>query len=306
MFVGFDTSNYTTSVAVLDDSNKIVQQKKILQVKQGEKGLRQSDAVFQHTVNLPTLVDNIEFADIKGVGVSVRPRSIEGSYMPCFLVGKAVATSVAKTNNVNLYETSHQIGHVLAALYSCNKLELVKDKFIAFHLSGGTTEALLVEPDENEVIKATLVAKSNDLKAGQAIDRAGVMLGMKFPCGKELDDLAKLSDKQFNIKPSMDGLNCSLSGVENKAKRMFDNKEKSADIAKFVLTYIAKTVEAMLFNVIVEYGDMPILFSGGVSSNSLLRNTILSKFDAFFADPIFSCDNAAGLAVYAKLKHGRD
>ena len=306
MFVGFDTSNYTTSVAVLDDSNKIVQQKKILQVKQGEKGLRQSDAVFQHTVNLPTLVDNIDFVDIKGVGVSVRPRSIEGSYMPCFLVGKAVATSVAKTNNVNLYETSHQIGHVLAALYSCNKLELVKDKFIAFHLSGGTTEALLVEPDENEVIKATLVAKSNDLKAGQAIDRAGVMLGMKFPCGKELDDLAKLSDKQFNIKPSMDGLNCSLSGVENKAKRMFDNKEKSADIAKFVLTYIAKTVEAMLFNVIVEYGDMPILFSGGVSSNSLLRNTILSKFDAFFADPIFSCDNAAGLAVYAKLKHGRD
>ncbi len=306
MFVGFDTSNYTTSVAVLDDSNNIIQQKQILTVKQGEKGLRQSDAVFQHTVNIPKLVSNLDYSNIQGVGVSTRPRSIEGSYMPCFLVGQAVATGVAKTNNVSLYTTSHQVGHILAALYSCNKLDLVNERFIAFHLSGGTTEALIVEPDDDEVIKATLVAKSNDLKAGQAIDRVGVMLGMTFPCGKQLDELARTSQKEYKIKPSMNGCDCSLSGVENKAKQMLEKNEEGCDIAKFVLTYVANSVEAMLSKLVDEYGDLPIVFSGGVSSNSLLREKILSKFNAYFAKPEFSCDNAAGIAVYAKLKQGRD
>ena len=307
MFIGFDTSNYTTSVAVLHNDN-IEQQKQLLSVKQGEKGLRQSDAVFQHTVNMPILMDKLDFEkfdSIEAVGVSTRPRSVEGSYMPCFLVGENVAVSVAKTHNVPLYKTSHQVGHILAALYSCDAIDLIDRDFIAFHLSGGTTEALLVTPDEENIINTKLIAQSSDLKAGQAIDRVGVMLGMQFPCGKALDELSKLSDKKYNIKPSVKGADCSLSGVENKAKQMLDNGENPEDIANFVLSYICKSVESMLCEIICKYGDLPVVFSGGVSSNSMLREVIKSKYNAYFAKPEYSCDNASGVAIYARLKHKR-
>lgn len=301
MVLGFDTSNYTTSVATYHN-NKIVQQKQVLSVKQGEKGLRQSDAVFQHTVNMPKLVENMDFTNIEAVGVSTRPRNIDGSYMPCFLVGENVATAVAKTHGVPLYKTSHQVGHILAALYSVDRLDLVDEKFIAFHLSGGTTEALLVTPDSEEIVKAEIIAKSLDLKAGQAIDRTGVMMGLEFPCGKEIDRLSLLSNKDYKIKPSMKGLDCSLSGVENKVKLMFENNEAVEDIANFVISYVASTIDKMLNEIIKEFGNLPVLFSGGVSSNSKLRNTIQEKYGAYFAKPEFSLDNAAGVAIYADIK----
>lgn len=303
MFLGIDTSNYTTSLALFDGKN-IIQRKKVLSVKKGERGLRQSDAVFQHTVNMPLLMNELDFSSgIDSVGVSTRPRSVEGSYMPCFLVGENVATAVSKTCNVPLYKTSHQVGHILAALYSVERLDLINEKFIAFHLSGGTTEALIVTPDKDDIVKCTLVASSSDLKAGQAVDRTGVLLGLDFPCGKELDALSEKSDREFNIKPSMQGLNCSLSGVENKVKKMLADNESREDIAKFALSFVSASVLEMCKRVIKEYGELPILFSGGVSSNSLLRKTINENLNAYFAESEFSLDNASGTAVYAYLKN---
>lgn len=304
MYLGFDTSNYTTSVALFDGKN-MHQAKQLLTVKNGERGLRQSDAVFQHTVNMPLLLNCIgcSIKNIKAVAVSTRPRNVEGSYMPCFLVGKNNAVCASIAADTKLYETSHQIGHILAALYSLNRLDLINEKFIAFHVSGGTTEALLVEPHSEEIIKATVIAQSTDLKAGQAIDRAGVMMGYTFPCGKILDELSAKSDKEFKIKPSMLGLDCSLSGVENKAKAMIDNGENHEDISKFVLSYITSTIDKMTEKLLEKYGSLPIVYAGGVMSNSLIKKNITSKYNnVYFAKPDFSCDNAAGIAIYAYLK----
>ncbi|MDE5604266.1 MAG: peptidase M22 [Eubacterium sp.] len=305
MFLGFDTSNYTTSVAFFD-GKRIIQKKKLLEVKAGERGLRQSDAVFQHTVNMPSLIqaltEECDFNAVQAVAVSTRPRNVDGSYMPCFLVGESNAVSVSSIAKAPMYKTSHQVGHVLAALYSIERLDLINEPFVAFHVSGGTTEALLVTPDNDEIIKAELIAESTDLKAGQAIDRAGVMMGLKFPCGAELDKLAQSSDKEFKIKPSMKDLNCSLSGVENKAKKMFESKESNEDIAKFVISFIAETLSEMTQGILDQYGKMPVVFAGGVSSNSILRVKLGKKFNAYFAKPEFSCDNAAGIAIYAYLK----
>lgn len=305
MFLGFDTSNYTTSVAVYDGKN-IVQRKKLLEVKEGERGLRQSDAVFQHTVNMPELVKSLtEECDIKeidAVAVSSRPRNIDGSYMPCFLVGINSAVSAGIFSKSPVYKTSHQVGHILASLYSENILDLIRNPFIAFHISGGTTEALLVTPDNDEIISARIIAESTDLKAGQAIDRAGVMMNLKFPCGAELDKMALKSDREFKIKPSVKDLNCSLSGVENKARQMLKNNEDKNDIAKFVISYIAETLDKMTEGIIDEYGPLPIVFAGGVSSNSIIKEKLGKKYNAYFAKPQFSCDNAAGIAIFAYLK----
>ena len=302
MFAGFDTSNYTTSAAIYDGKS-VCQSKKMLTVKEGERGLRQSDAVYQHTVNMPEVVEKLSYSQIKAVGVSDRPRNVEGSYMPCFSVGVSVAASVAKACGVPLFRTSHQVGHILAALYSADKLCMINDKFIAFHLSGGTTEALLVTPDKDEIIKAEIIAQSLDLKAGQAIDRTGVMMGLQFPCGKALDELSRQSDAEYKIKPSMKGLDCSLSGVENKARNMIESNADSADVAKFVLTYVANTIDAMLGGIFEDHGCLPVIFSGGVSSNSMLREIITNRYGALFAEPEFSLDNAAGTAIFASLKY---
>ena len=304
MYLGFDTSNYTTSLATFDGKT-VNQAKQILTIKPGERGLRQSDAVFQHTVNMPKLCEKLQFGLPKAVGVSTRPRNVDGSYMPCFLVGENVATVLSSVNGVPLYKTSHQVGHILAALYSADRLDLINQTFLAFHLSGGTTEALLAKPDDDEIIKATVVANSTDLKAGQAVDRTGVMLGITFPCGKELDRLSLQSNVEYKIKPTMLDGNCSLSGVENKARNMIDKGESPQNVAKFVLTYIAETVSSMLDGVIQKYGNLPVVFSGGVASNSLLRKIINERYNAYFAASEFSLDNAAGTAIYAYLKDNR-
>ena len=305
MILGIDTSNYTTSVALYDDKNNIAYNfKKLLPVKVGEKGLRQSDAVFHHTMQIRELLKeafNIT-TDISSVGVSVSPCDDEKSYMPCFMVGQTVAEAISGTLNANLFTFSHQRGHVAAALYSCNKLNLINEKFIAFHFSGGTSDALIVTTDDEKIIKCDVIARSSDLKAGQAIDRAGVLLGLPFPCGKYIDELAVNSSAEFKIKPSFDGLNPSFSGVENKCIKMHNEGACNEDIAKYTISYTLSVVDKMTEMILNKFGQLPLIYAGGVMSNSIIRKYMTDKYDCSFAEPQYSSDNAVGIAVLAALK----
>lgn len=308
-YLGIDTSNYTTSLALYNsEDNSVIQSKKLLPVKTGELGLRQSDALFHHTKQLPELFKELfkgVASEIKAVGVSVKPRNAEGSYMPCFLAGESVATAIASANNIPLYKTSHQVGHILAALYSANKLDLVKSPFIAFHVSGGTTDCLYVEPDENEIIKISEIGTSLDLKAGQAVDRVGLMMGLDFPCGKELEKIALMSDKDYKIKTILKDSNCCLSGIENKCRKMLDDGEEKCNVAKFCLDSIYSAVSAMTDYALSEYGNLPIIYAGGVMSDKIIQHKLSEKFSAFFAEPEYSCDNASGVALFAKITEER-
>ena len=243
--------------------------------------------------------------EIKAVGVSVKPRNAEGSYMPCFLAGESVATAISSANDIPLHKTSHQVGHILAALYSADGLELIKSPFIAFHVSGGTTDCLYVEPDDNEIIKITEIGTSLDLKAGQAGDRVGLMLGLSFPCGKELEKLAAISDKDYKIKTVLKDSNCCLSGIENKCRKMIDDGEEKSDVAKFCLDSIYSAVSAMTDYALLKYGKLPIIYAGGVMSDKIIQNKLSEKFNAFFAEPEYSCDNASGIALFARITEGR-
>lgn len=306
IYLGVDTSNYTTSTALIDtEKMEAIQCKKLLPVKEGELGLRQSDAVFHHTKQLPEMVSALfgnKKISLDAIGVSVRPRNIEGSYMPCFLCGEGLADSLGAVNKISVHKTSHQIGHILAALFSSQKLELVNEKFIAFHVSGGTTDCLLVTPDKEKVFDITEIGSSLDIKAGQAIDRTGLMLGLKFPCGKELEKLAAMSDKKYKLKPMLKNGNCCLSGLENKCRKMLDDGERKEDIANYCLSFIYSTIYEMTKFALDRYENMPIVYAGGVMSDKLIRDKLLQKFDAFFAEPDFSCDNAVGTAVFAAIK----
>ncbi|HRU96372.1 MAG TPA: peptidase M22 [Ruminococcus sp.] len=307
-YLGIDTSNYTTSAAVyISEENRIVQAKKLLPVKEGELGLRQSDAVFHHTKQLPDMIEQLsaQYSDISPsvVTASARPRNIEGSYMPCFLVGEGFGRSLAAVEHIPLYTTSHQIGHILAALYSADRLDLIRQPFIAFHVSGGTTDCLFCEPDEDDVLRITEAGTSLDLKAGQAVDRTGVMLGLRFPCGPELEKLAAGADKRIKTKAVLKDGNCCLSGVENKCRTMLEKGESPENIARYCLDTIAETIAAMTSSALERYGSLPLVFAGGVMSDVIIRDRLLEKFPgADFAEPQFSCDNAAGTAIFGYLK----
>ncbi len=309
-YVGVDTSNYTTSVAVCDGNGEIVANLKLpLPVKEGERGLRQSDAVFAHTKNLPVLMDKLAkvLKDYTpaAVGVSATPRKAEDSYMPCFLCGQVAARAIAAPSALRVYETAHQNGHIMAVAYSSGALEhLMNGRFLAFHVSGGTTEALLVTPNESKTdFDIELVGETKDINAGQAIDRVGVMMGISFPCGRELEKLAaeysgRLEKKNICVT---DG-SCSLSGVENIAKKIFEESGDRNKTAAFVFDFICRTLSKMAEQLLERHGEMPVLFAGGVMSNKLMRAELASKFEAYFAEPEFSADNGAGVALLCRLK----
>lgn len=309
LYLGIDTSNYTTSAALYDSSlDTMVQSKKLLPVKDGQLGLRQSDAVFHHTRQLPEMIETLfpEKMYFDAIGVSVKPRLAENSYMPCFLCGEGLARALSSVSGAALYTTSHQAGHIFSALYSSKKIDYIDRKFLAFHVSGGTTDCLICSPDKDNIINISEIGTSLDLKAGQAVDRIGLMLGLSFPCGKELEKLALRCDAKFKIKPVIRGLDCSLSGLENKCKKLKDEGVPAENIAAYCLSYIYETVKAMTLSAFTEYGKMPVVYAGGVMSNSIIKKKLISCFDADFAEPDFSCDNAAGLALFAKIKQDRN
>ncbi len=317
LFLGIDTSNYTTSTALCDDCGNILLNCKVpLPVSEGARGLRQSDAVFHHVKNLPEAAAAYRTAlrenegILTAVGCSCAPRDSEGSYMPCFLSGVAVAEYTASTADLPLYRVSHQAGHIMAALNSAcrnsgiDRAERMNEPFIAFHVSGGTTDVLLCEPDEQLVFKITQIGGTRDINGGQAIDRTGVKMGLQFPCGAEMDKAAlSFTGKVTRTKLSVNGTWCNLSGLENKAAALFDSTGDIAETSAYTLNFIARTLETVTQNALGEYGKMPIVYAGGVMSSQYIRKT-LAKY-GMFADAQYSSDNAAGVALLAAELHRR-
>lgn len=301
LYLGIDTSNYTTSAALYDSKkNSVAQEKQLLPVREGALGLRQSDAVFAHVKQLGAIMEKVmaEAGEpLAGVGVSVRPRDVEGSYMPCFLTGEMAARSVASVLRIPVVRLSHQAGHIAAALYSSGKLALIGTPFVAFHLSGGTTECLLVRPGQN-TFDVELFAKSLDLKAGQLIDRVGGMLGLPFPAGKGLEALSGQCGEQYRVRPVLRGNDCCLSGFENLCAKMCRDGEPPENVARFCLSAVRETVVEMTRRVKAVY-NWPVVYAGGVMSNRMIQNAVKAGFDGFVAEPAFSSDNAAGAAILA-------
>lgn len=303
--LGIDTSNYTTSVAIVDtEGNLIANLKRPLTVKAGERGLRQSDALFLHTVNIPDIMKEaggyLAGCYISAIGVSDKPRNVPGSYMPCFLAGVSAAESVATALGIPLFRFSHQCGHVMAAIFSSGREELLSQSFAALHVSGGTTELLTVSPEKNGFL-TELVGGTRDLNAGQLIDRVGVYMGLSFPSGAHMEELAKtFTGKIPRKKISSVGTEVNLSGVENQAIRLFEETADKALTAAFVLDSVGRAIITMCESYEKINGKSPFVFAGGVMSNSIIKRMLSDKFDAAFAEPAMSCDNAVGCALLAK------
>lgn len=313
-YLGIDTSCYTTSVAVIDEEEKLVLDKRImLRVKSGDRGIRQSDAFYQHIENLDTefkeVFKNIDAKKIKAIGVSSRPRNNPDSYMPVFNSGLHIANIMSLSMNIPLFVLSHQEDHILAGLWS---QQFAPSKpFAAYHLSGGTTELLFVEGRKD--MKIEIIGGSSDLKAGQFIDRVGVSMGLNFPCGKEMDMLSKsAAEEGYAIPSAVKGSYASFSGPETHVQRIIkEGNYDRASLSKAVFMCIAESIEETLINSKDINKWEEVLLIGGVSSNStvfeyLTNSSRLKRHNIglIFSQSRYCGDNALGGAVYAKKSIG--
>lgn len=307
LFLGVDTSNYTTSVSCVSTEGIVFERRTMLSVPLGERGLRQSDAVFQHVRNLPKLIEpmlqEVDRGAIRAVAVSSKPTAAQESYMPVFLAGKLAAVAIASSLGVPLYETTHQAGHVRAALLGQETL-VSESPFLAMHLSGGTTDLLLVRREDGLIGEIDRIGGCDDLHAGQFVDRVGVRLGLPFPSGISLEALARTAgDHSIKLPSSVKGLNCSFSGQESQCQRLIieGGAEESA-VAYAVYDCMVRTFGKLLTNAFTETGCQTALLSGGVSGSLLLRELLQQrlKHKLFYAQSGLSSDNAVGTALLAR------
>ena len=311
-YVGIDTSAYTTSLAVVDDENNIVLDlRKVLEVEKGKLGLRQQEAVFQHINNLPALIgemtDKIDISKIETIACSSRPRNVEGSYMPVFVVGKGQAFILSKILGSRYKEYSHQEGHIGAGMIAGSIGE--NSRFISLHISGGTTELLLVH-NLKERLKIDILGGSLDLSMGQLIDRIGVELGLPFPCGENMDRMAQkgnILDIKIPIKIK-DGTWFNLSGMENFFKKLIhSHKYETDDILATLFNTMADFIFKIIINSSKEFDIDTVLITGGVSANKIIRKYLMDNLASkgikvLIPDRRLCTDNAIGIAFLGKEK----
>ena len=310
--LGIDTSNYKTSVALVDSNGTIVfNRQQFLKVKKGERGLRQSEALFQHVQNLPRIIteaisDEIR-ANIKAVAVSDRPRPVKDSYMPVFTAGKGCAEIISSSLGIPLYTFSHQEGHIEAVKYYSEFK--TSDNLICFHFSGGTTEAVIYKQhyDSNRPnISLEIVGGSKDLAFGQVLDRTGVAIGYSFPCGDMIDKIAVNASKNFKPDKSLltkikvtDGF-INLSGIETQTSRALSVTDETS-LAHILMYRLSDAVCTMTIQLSEKYGVTDFLYAGGVSCSEYMRNYLYSKLpqniNIAFGNPALSSDNAVGTAL---------
>ena len=302
LYLGLDTSNYKTSAGLYSPADGSFRAcGRLLEVPLGSLGLRQSDALFQHVKQLSARVREVcggLDGEIRAIGFSARPRDLEDSYMPCFLAGESQARVLAAALHVPIYEFSHQQGHIAAVLWSAGRLDLLGTGFLAWHLSGGTTELLLIRTTAEGQIDCEKLGGTTDISAGQLIDRTGQMLGLDFPAGKALDTACSGLSGGDYFRVRVNGCAFSLSGVQNQVQAFRDKGAGEAETAYFALRSVTEAVKKATKNAQSEH-RLPVIFSGGVASNSLLRRSFP---EAVFGAPQYSTDNAMGIAVLTWLK----
>lgn len=307
--LGFDTSNYATSLAVYDTRSKevVCDKKKFLPVRPGQLGLRQSDALFHHTAALPDLLEElasaVDLTKVEAVGVSARPRPVDGSYMPCFLAGISAATSFSKAKEIPLVQTTHQQGHIAAALYASGDESLFDRQALVFHVSGGTTDLLLCHGAD----RVECIGTSTDLYAGQAVDRVGVRLGFAFPAGVQVSELAARCTDPIRPKASVKGMQCSLSGLENQCNQLLAAGKSPAYVCRYCLLCVAETAYKMVIAALEEHPGLPVVFAGGVMSSDVIQQELSARLPgAHFVPGRFSSDNAIGVALLAAREAAHD
>lgn len=315
--IGIDTSNYTTSLCMIDvDKGQVLaDERRVLPVRDGGRGLRQSEALFFHVRHLPVLMDQLmgrvryvnRDAAVTAIGVSTRPRPFAKSYMPVFVAGVSFAESLGRVLGVPVVRTSHQEGHIAAATRHLESSQ--SSPFLAVHLSGGTSDVVIAK-ETAWGYKIEMVGEGADLHAGQFIDRVGVALGCPFPAGPALERMAEAyqtGDGNVNIPSRVLGSSMSFSGPCTAALRAIEGGAAPEAVAAGVQSAVANSVAKAIVHAVAGRPEVEAcVVAGGVAENLFIRARItlrvhreLPRLRIEFAPTRLSSDNAFGVASLA-------
>ena len=301
-YLAFDTSAYTTSVAAIADGRLLFDGRTMLKVPMGSRGLRQSEAVFEHIKNLRELLQEEAFDgfEIRGVAFSEKPCPIEGSYMPVFCVGASHAAAFSAACHAPLFALTHQHGHIYAAFLG---QDVPDGEYLVFHVSGGTLDILRVRIDNGIVEQIQPMGGTLDVTCGQLIDRVGVKAGLPFPSGVAIEAIYQPGSAPLAVH--VDGLGANLSGAETQAMRRLEAGEEPAKVCSAVIDCTAATLGQLVINAGKVANSRDFLFTGGVMRNGIIRDYIdnictKSGYTSRFAQKQYCSDNACGLALAAQ------
>lgn len=319
--LGVDTSNYTTSLCALSavDGRVVAEARELLPVGKGDRGLRQSEALFFHVQRLPDLMGDVmrqfHVSGIRpewvGIGVSARPRPFSSSYMPAFTAGVSFATMLSLSDGIPLTRTSHQEGHIAAAEYDC---KVHGRPFIAVHISGGTCDVVCAE-ETPFGYRIDAIGTGSDLHVGQFIDRVGVALGLPFPAGPSLERLSQAWSHSLGLielPAPVRGANMSFSGPLSAAMRAIGSGVRPESVAHAVEQCVARSVSKAVEYALRTRPDVEdVLIVGGVASNQAIRSAVIERVShrvrkarVQFASPKYARDNALGVARIAYRRIG--
>ena len=306
-FLAFDTSCYTTSVALVAGGEVARDARSMLVVPLGGRGLRQSEAVFQHIRNFEPLFSDFttQGYTIHAVGYSAKPCPRDDSYMPVFCVGQSFGLSIAATLGVQAYALTHQHGHIYAGLIGN---DIADGQLIALHVSGGTLDILRVRIEDGIVTEISPLGGTADITCGQLIDRVGVAAGLGFPAGREMEQMYTANDVKFSVH--VEGLSANLSGAETQALRMLEAGCDKAQVCSGIIDAAAETLVRLTANTVANVGIKRFLSTGGVICNGVIRQRLEAacgeiEAQATFAQKEYCGDNACGLALAAQRLYER-
>lgn len=300
--LGIDTSNYATSLAVFDTNagEVVCDCKRFLPVPGGSTGPapeRCAVPPYRRPAGNAGRTGQKGEPDADRSCRRIRQAPpVDGSYMPCFLAGVSAATAFCAAKGIPLVQTTHQQGHISAALFAASGADLFGKEELVFHVSGGTTDLLHCKGPDS----ITCIGTSSDLYAGQAVDRLGVRLGYAFPAGIYVSQLAAACTENIKPKVSVRGTTCSLSGLQNQCEKLLAEGKSPEYVSKYCLLCVAETLRRMAAAALERNPGLPVVFAGGVMSSEIVRDYITKRMQyAYFVPGKFASDNAIGVSILA-------
>lgn len=316
IILAFESSCDETSVAVVKNGNEILSNIVATQVASHQRfgGVVPEVASRHHIEQITYCIQdaldeaNVDYEDLDAVAVTYGP-----GLVGALLVGVAAAKAIAFAHNLPLIPVNHMAGHIYAARF----IGEIKFPALALLVSGGHTE-LVYMPEEN---KFQIIGETRDDAAGEAFDKVGRVMGMKYPSGKEIDELAKTGKDTFNFPRAMekeDNFDFSFSGLKSAfintvhhAGQIGEKLDK-ADLATSFEQSVVDVLSSKTVKALGHFKVKQLILAGGVAANQGLRTRLDKELTAFkdvelLKAPLKLCgDNAAmiGAAGYVAFKHG--
>ena len=264
---------------------------------------------------LPVVKKTLEEAKINTSDLSAIAFTNGPGLVGSLMVGTSFAKSMALALNIPLIAVNHMQAHILAHFINDPGNKNPDFPFLALTISGGHTQIVRVD----SYFEMVELGKTLDDAVGEAFDKSGKVIGLKYPAGPEIDKLSKKGDpKKFSFtKPKVNGLNFSFSGLKtnflnfiNKQVRINENfiQENLNDICASLQNVIVEILMEKIIMASKQTGINTIVICGGVSANSEIRdrlkvNSGKYNWNVHIPKISYTTDNAAMIAITGQLKY---